>query len=244
LHHYAYPGDYVAVLDVASGEYSAGDHIFVQVIPASVTITQIAEGPDGFIELTNSAGKELDISWWRLRVGEWYFTIPKNTRILPNTSIKFSSAVTNLFAEGAGQTKLLYPNGEIAVVYDEEPLTPPIIKNQKVSAVVPAGERAIPSATPTLGQSLAQGTILDGVGQDLDEKSQDEQGPTPGPGLAPAVVLYTAGEDGMATPLYIWVLILVGVTFLAVGGVIFIRRRETAPRSSAEIAEEIEIIEE
>jgi len=244
LYHYTYPGEYVAIIDVASGKYSATDHIRVQVIPASINITAIAEGPKGFIEITNSASKELDISWWRLRVGEYYFTIPKNTHILPKTSIKFASAITNLFASNDGKTMLVYPNGVVADVYHATMFS----GDTEINSVVAQPQRA-----QTQMQGLVQSKGLAFVNEveksnlkpePINEGSQSDQVPIPDSSMAPAIVLYTAGNGDTATPIYTWFLVLSGVTFLGVGGVIFMRRRETAPRSSAEIAEEIEIIEE
>jgi len=78
LYSYSYPGEYVVVLNVSSGEYTASDRILVNVLPADVVIS---DAETSFIELENKSSFELDLSWWRIRSGKNYFTLPKNTII-------------------------------------------------------------------------------------------------------------------------------------------------------------------
>ena len=102
------------MLDASSGYYSGLNKIRVKAIPANLSIVSVGAVGKQFIELANGSGKELDISWWRLRAGAGTFTIPKNTFILPDTRLVFSGEVTGLSVMLGASAVLLYPNGEIA----------------------------------------------------------------------------------------------------------------------------------
>jgi len=57
-HSYSYPGKYIVVLDVISGEYSASDTFTMDVLPNGIYISEIMPSPDSFVELTNKLEKE------------------------------------------------------------------------------------------------------------------------------------------------------------------------------------------
>ncbi|MCK5096412.1 MAG: lamin tail domain-containing protein [Candidatus Pacebacteria bacterium] len=115
-HIYHYPGEYLVVLDVASGIYAATDRIKVTVISADFHITEV--GPNGgFIELENSTSYELDMSEWIILSGANRFVFPKGTIILPQNKIMIASQTVG-FSFDSKQIILLYPNGREAVVYN------------------------------------------------------------------------------------------------------------------------------
>jgi len=118
LHNYKYPGDYIVVLNISSGEYSASDRILVKALPADIVIS---DANNNFIELQNNSDYELNLSWWRIRSGENFFTIPKDTIVLPNSSLKISSKITGFYQNDLLQVFLLYPNGEIVKRYNVNP---------------------------------------------------------------------------------------------------------------------------
>lgn len=121
LHSYQYPGDYVVFLNVSSGEigeFVEEDRILVKAQPADIVISKV-DSENNFIELSNRSNFELNLSWWRIRSGNQFFTLPKNTIILANKKIIFSSKITSLNFGDLSQVYLLYPNGEIAYQYED-----------------------------------------------------------------------------------------------------------------------------
>lgn len=132
MHSYNYPGKYVVFLEASSGEYSVTDRINVIALPADIVISNVgkdtlarhalqgdAGGDKNFIELHNRTNRELNLSWWRLQVDNNFFTLQKNTVILPNEKIIFSKNVTNLNITDRSKISLLYPNGSLATYFGE-----------------------------------------------------------------------------------------------------------------------------
>jgi len=113
LHGYNFPGDYVVILDVASGKLSATSRLKIKVSAADVLLGGIVGGPDGKIELINNSSQELDLSWWRIRSGNQFFTLPKNTKVLARGRLPLANSVTGLDANGE-DAFLRYPNGAVA----------------------------------------------------------------------------------------------------------------------------------
>ena len=219
LHHYSYPGEYIVVLDIASGKFSASDRARVRVIPASISISAVGVGTNPFIELSNTSQTELDISWWRLSAGEHYFTIPKNTFIPPESPIRFVASVTGLPSTSGSDVALLYPNGELAYRYGTEAIdASPVAKSveERVStqsASLPVVSASYPQATKENGSARAE--------QELG--SYEEASDTPLALTAGALMPLEATQESSLTK---WLLALFGVTFTGVAGVIFIRRKE------------------
>ncbi len=116
LYYYKYPGKYIVVLNVSSGEYSSTDRILVSAIPADVFIANAGKDK---IELINKSDNEVNLSWWMFKVNEDSFVIPENTIVLPRQSIMFSSEVTGLHPSKVSDVSFLYPNGS-AVSYKSE----------------------------------------------------------------------------------------------------------------------------
>ncbi len=83
LAHYDYPGEYVVILSVASGRYSASARIVVFALSADVSISR---AEPALIELTNKTNRELDLSYWYLATADARFMLPKDTVILPSKS--------------------------------------------------------------------------------------------------------------------------------------------------------------
>lgn len=117
LYNYKYPGKYIVVLNVSSGEFSASDRISVEVLPANINISFV-DNKNNFIELFNQSDHELNLSLWRICSGNQFFTLPRDTIILPNNKLKLSSFLTNLKLNDLSQIYLLYPNGEIVNQYN------------------------------------------------------------------------------------------------------------------------------
>ncbi|MDP6659896.1 MAG: lamin tail domain-containing protein [Candidatus Pacebacteria bacterium] len=144
LHNFKYPGDYVVVLNVSSGQYSASDKIVVSALPAQL---KVARGEDGSVILGNREDREIDLSWWYIKSGDKTFQLPEMTYILGSSEIRFSSSVTEL--SEIAELSLLYPNGSIALLESEnEPQNQ--VPQQVVTEVVPKKRAEIPVIVPDI----------------------------------------------------------------------------------------------
>ena len=117
LHFYHYPGEYVVILTVSSGQYAASDRLIVTAVSAQVNISKANAD---LIELTNESDVELNLSWWILKAGKKLFTIPKDTLILAGRTLVFSDEVTQLAVVDPYDVELLYPNGVAAYHYGSD----------------------------------------------------------------------------------------------------------------------------
>jgi len=112
-HVYKYPGEYIVVLDVSSGKYSASDRLLVKVVENNLKIT---EANENYIKLHNGSNVELDISSWFLRTGNSLFKFPANTFIKTNKDLMIDFSISGLKA-GNQKAELLYPNSSVANSY-------------------------------------------------------------------------------------------------------------------------------
>lgn len=133
LHSYNFPGEYMVILDVSSGKYSAGSRLKIKIIPADIVISAVITGPEGKIEILNNSGYELNLSSWLLSSGGKFFTLPKNTIILPHARLPFSFFVTGFLGDPL-DTALLYPNGMLAYRYELKEASPLAIVTSPVSS--------------------------------------------------------------------------------------------------------------
>src|SRR3990167_5203251 len=81
-HIYKYPGNYIAVLNVSSGDISASDRINIKVVPNEL---RIIETKSEFIKLKNKSGIILDVSGWFLKAGGATFKFPDYSLVAANS---------------------------------------------------------------------------------------------------------------------------------------------------------------
>jgi len=164
-HAYRFPGDYIVVLDVASGYYSASDRARVQVEASAVTIARVG---DGFIELMNGSNHELDLSGWTLRSSGTLFVLPDHTVIAGNKKLVLANDVTALVPSESPE--LLYPNGSLAHRYEKGKASS--VSNSTSVALVT--EKSAAKATPH-----NEGTQAAVVALALDEGADGVSGAMP-----------------------------------------------------------------
>jgi len=111
-HVYQYPGEYIVILNVSSGEYAASDYLLIKAGPNQLSISESKPGFGGWIELYNGSKEQIDISGCQLKSGNQIFIFPKSTLIRPNTYLVIPISVSGVvLAEGKGVIELLYPGG-------------------------------------------------------------------------------------------------------------------------------------
>lgn len=118
-HVYKYPGEYIVVLDVSSGKYSASDRAMAKIIPNQL---EIVEANQNYIKLHNGSNVELDISFWFLRAENSLFKFPLNTFIKTNKDLMIDSSISGLRAENQ-KAEILYPNGSMAFSFTKSDST-------------------------------------------------------------------------------------------------------------------------
>jgi len=211
LYAYQYPGEYMVVLEVTSGKYVGSDRLKINVLPPDIAISDVnfSSVDNQFIELHNSSSYELNLSWWRLKVDNNYFTFPKDTIILPKKYLKLSSKITGLFTNLTNKINLLYPNGSIAFAYQGKE------KNVIKSTSLP--EKII---SPPLSQTtfIQQDTEL------IVHPKESYQEITPEENLElisqPDLSSSTLKTEIDKSLFNKWNISLIGVVILAVGGII------------------------
>ena len=114
-HVYKYPGNYIAVLDVSSGQYSVSDRVDIKIAANELIIS---EASNELIKLKNKSGAILDISGWFLTGGGVLFKFPESSFIAANSELIISSDISGLkFSDNNFSAGILYPNGSVAFSY-------------------------------------------------------------------------------------------------------------------------------
>jgi hypothetical protein len=210
LHNYKYPGKYVVILDVSSGEYSATDRIQVTAIPANITVSIATVD---FIELKNNSDRELNLSWWMFNVKGVRFTIPEHTIILPESSIMFSNEVTRLSPNRIGDVQFLYPNGAVVVQEGETVMTAAF--SSKFTS-----EISISPNTSIVGKAIA--ISMPNTEPKEEPKEKAEENLQLSASVASVIQKGEKEEDG----LYKWLFTLIVIIIGAIISVIFLRRMQ------------------
>src|SRR3989339_577324 len=134
-HIYYYPGEYIVTLECyesyLSAEPDSSDKIIVKVISSEIVISKIGDAKDFFIEISNNAPFEADISGWVLISYQNKFVFPKNTIIKSKNKIIVSPKTTNFSILDKETLKLIDSEGETVLDYS---FTKPIRISAKNSA--------------------------------------------------------------------------------------------------------------
>ncbi len=231
FHNFRYPGEYVVFLDVSSGAYSSSDRILVNALPSNLSISSVNFDDNSYIELYNDSKREIDISLWQLRSGDNYFIIPQNTYILPNRKNIFGKRATGLQARRNTEISLLYPNGEIAYLFTNTPVI-------KTVPLIPVSQKIVKKNIGVKPKNKKIKIITNITKQKVTDKKDYKQIQNTTLGAA----VNMADNNKNNTSLYKWLTALIGLVFLSIGGLLFIRSKEI-PSSNTNISDEIEIIE-
>lgn len=115
-YNYQHPANYIAVLEISSGQYSASDRASVKVLPSELKIIEVTEN---YVKLKNDSSYEINISGWYLRYDKKTFRFSENTIIGANAELPIPSFVSGLNNISGNGVELLYPNNSVAHVFDE-----------------------------------------------------------------------------------------------------------------------------
>ncbi len=136
-HTYFYPGDYLVTLEYYRNYYGdtpdAFDKIIVKVVPSDVVISSVGSDQDFFVELTNNALYDADISGWMLSGETKNFYFSRNTIIAAKKKIILSSNLTHFSFLDKNFLKLINSQGNL--VFDYSAINFPVKKEANSPAV-------------------------------------------------------------------------------------------------------------
>ncbi len=206
LHAYHLPASYVVLVEASSGEWSATDRADITVVTPQILLSRIQTGADGFIEVKNNGGDDLDLARWFLRSGSAFFSFPNGTILKKGNAVPFSSVVTKLFVD-ANDVALLYPNGTEAVHYSPPFVSSPIAKEKaEAKEIIKVEPREEIKVEPR------------GEVQPLEEP----------PSPTEIVASVAAGGESTGGNTFLWVGLAVGLAVLGAGGYLWsVRQRPT-----------------
>lgn len=210
-YHFAYPGRYVVVLEVANGLYSASDRVIVEAVPAKVVITDVTSE---YIALQNESPAELDLAGWFLFASGSRFAFPPNTILMPNQEVFVSNARTGLSGAEPRTVALQFPNGLVASVYQA-----PLFLSRTTSA--PSRGRAPAPAGAGAAEQIAE-FAEENVFENAD--------------LITAPVVAAEGVLPRSSPTVVgWLATLLALVVLVSAGFMFVRRSGYSEYSIKEI---------
>ncbi len=127
-HTYLYPGDYIVSLEYYTNKYSnvsdASDKMTIKVMGAEILISNVGDERDFFVELTNNANYDADISSWILSSDTKTFIFPKNTVISSKKKITISGNLTHFSTDDKNSLKLITEQGKIVFDYGASSIIP------------------------------------------------------------------------------------------------------------------------
>jgi ATP-dependent Zn protease len=130
-HTYYYPGNYVVSLDYYQTFYTddstpdASSQVNIKIIPESISISNVGDANDFFIEITNNTNDSADLSNWVLVSAQKGFKIPRNTIVASKQKIILSPKITNFSIEDENTLKLLDSQGNLIFDYSSPPVNQP-----------------------------------------------------------------------------------------------------------------------
>lgn len=234
LYSYNYPGKYIVVLNVSSGEYSASDRFVIEAIPADLQISSVGTGINSFIEVQNKTKYELNLSWWRLRVGEQLFTIPKDTIILPNRKTIFPRERTGFVISNNENIDLLYPNGTIAssYIWTTNPSATVSIARTDVQAKQKPAKHVAPKTTASVNDRHLQ----------TQRENREDIYPPANIGEEQTANVFTAQRTNSG--IYKWIFGVAALVFVSVLGVLYMGEEGVVAEGVSMNADDYEIIED
>lgn len=152
-HTYYYPGEYILFLEYYQNNFSktpeAVNKMIIKVLPTSVVISKVGDAKDFFIELSNNAASDIDISGWIINANGKIFILPKNSVIMSKRQMTISGKITGFAYGDQYNLKLFSGTGE--QVFNYSPGALPV----KILAKSPAPIKVSTATQPIQASALA-----------------------------------------------------------------------------------------
>lgn len=113
---YAEPGFYIAVVEASNGTLFAKNRIRVHVVQPSIFVTKVQKDDEKVsVALSNPSAYELDIGSWKIHNNGLYYSIPKNTILLPRATTTLNALEFGMATATAiiGTTSVYFPGGQL-----------------------------------------------------------------------------------------------------------------------------------
>jgi len=220
-HTYYYPGEYALLLEYYPKSYSKTPEVvsktIIKVLSTTVTISKVGDAKDFFIELSNNASSDIDISNWVISANGKTFILPKNSVILSKKQMIISGRITGFVFGDQSNLRLFSSTGELVFNYSSPiEVVKILVKNPvpvKISTVV-----EMPEVVPTSEEQISK--------EDLSASALSSD------------VLREENESPYSLP----IIPIVSFVFIgaSAGVVYFIRRKKIVPKTG----EDFEILDE
>lgn len=160
-HIYYYPGEYVLFLEYYQNSFSkepeAVSKMVIKVLPTTVIISRVGDVKDFFIELSNNASSDIDISNWVINANGKTFIFPRNSVLMSKKQMIISGKITGFNYEDQNDLKLYSRTGEL--VFDYSSSKPSAVVRQDLTTkTTTAVQPKIPPAVSPLEELEA--TVL------------------------------------------------------------------------------------
>ncbi len=121
-HTYFYPGEYQLYLEYYNNSFAdtpdAVDKMVIKVLPTTVFVSKVGNAKDFFIELTNNASSDIDISGWQIRANNKIFVFPKNSLILAKDKMTIPGKITGFVPSDQNDLKIYSATGDLIFDYN------------------------------------------------------------------------------------------------------------------------------
>jgi hypothetical protein len=241
-HVYRFAGEYTVTLEAFYGSLKNSDRITVVVSDPDAVITRVASGTAGFIEISNPAGREIDLAGWWLVMpmsvatsGAKFFFAP-NTILLSGKSVRFPNMVTQL-GNTTGVIQLRTPTGTLVHAYGN---TLPVVGAVAGAMTIKQPEEIFTSPKISQEINIPPSPKLFAV---VDTQRIASGEAMPSASSTAATVLWERGvvpAPGQFSSEMQWFFVFMGFLLIALAGFIIVRSRV----DQATIADEYAIIED
>lgn len=217
-HTYFYPGEYNIYL-----EYYRTTHEFkpyltsqitINIVEPTLVISATGEEGDFFIEVSNKANMNLDLTNFTLRGLNKTFIFPKNTFLNKDKKIILSPKITNFNLSDKNFLEILDPSGKI--IYSQKII--PQVKGISTKKVSSSNKNFIAENNENISQDFDENLNI------LNEENTKD------------LIPYKEENENNWNVIFIFILVVLGMVAL----VYFIRKSNT----KKEIEEEFEILDE
>lgn len=162
---YAYPGEYVVIVNAQGEGVSAVARAVVKVTPIELSLTGHAK--DSALELTNRSAYEANIGLWSISAGPQSFVLPTDTIILPKHTVFLGKNITRMSLYSSSTPVLVSPDFGIVVTGT------PISLGEAGTVAVAKDEKSTELATSVLSQLTAIADMLGDLRKTLVRLTQN-----------------------------------------------------------------------
>lgn len=205
---YQYGGDYVLTLSfydsILKDKPDAVDRINIKVTAPGLVVSSVGKADDPFIEIENKSNYEMNLFNFIIKGGVHFFSIPDGTILLPGKKLKLSPKITGFDFSDLSYISIVNKEGQIFATYPNR--IPSIIKystNQNSNSNIVKSE----SVTNSKLEDSPEVINLNDLGASASN---------------------FGAELVSSKGLYSWVG-LIGIMFLGILSVIFIRNKRDYP---------------